>query len=479
LDSSIDSTNAFKHFVRIWATSILFSILSSFYWVGKIDTSYGLLCLISLLVASWSTFCKPNKFTAVFLAVSFLAQSIIALPYLPNHCWVLLFFNLVFCINLLKDLYFNHNPSFGLFGNTKRFTLWLLVAVYLFAFLSKLNHTYLDPRFSCALVFYDNIERFLPFLPRNQKFDRLLIYSSLAIEVLIPLLLLFKSSRALAIGLGLAFHFTLSWDLNKYFINFSGVMSCLLLLALPTDFFLFLQKQKNTWLKHPIVKRLAFSVELNTFPWLSFFIFSSLFTLGALSELNIYSAPIVFKLLRQLLWLLFILPLCLVFIAYISTEKSRDLKKSTQAFPLYELIILLAVLLNGLSPYLGLKTRTGFNMYSNFRVEAEHSNHLLVSQSLDLLSYLSDSVTLSENKDCVCRNHLCPDVRYPYAEVIRISLNCHNEELKFIRGQSVHTIPASTQKKRQQLVSNKLTWLEQKLLFFRPLGQEAERNCVW
>jgi hypothetical protein len=73
--------------------------------------------------------------------------------------------------------------------------------------------------------------------------------------------------------------------------------------------------------------------------------------------------------------------------------------KSLLAHPVPALAIVpLLTLLNGVSPYLGLKTEASFAMFSNLRTETS-SNHLLVRQSVDLLGLQSDLVTIESSTD--------------------------------------------------------------------------------
>jgi hypothetical protein len=52
------------------------------------------------------------------------------------------------------------------------------------------------------------------------------------------------------------------------------------------------------------------------------------------------------------------------------------------------------MLLNGLAPYLGLKTEAAFSMYSNLRTEGPYWNHLLLPSWLRLAGYQSDLVSI-------------------------------------------------------------------------------------
>ena len=56
-------------------------------------------------------------------------------------------------------------------------------------------------------------------------------------------------------------------------------------------------------------------------------------------------------------------------------------------------VVPLVVVLNGLSPYVGLKTETSWAMYSNLRTEV-HPNHFLVPASVKVFGYQDDLVEI-------------------------------------------------------------------------------------
>jgi hypothetical protein len=54
----------------------------------------------------------------------------------------------------------------------------------------------------------------------------------------------------------------------------------------------------------------------------------------------------------------------------------------------------LLLLFNGMNPYLGLKTASAFNMFTNLRTEGGQTNHLFMSQRLKLAHYQDDLVEI-------------------------------------------------------------------------------------
>ncbi|MEZ5343256.1 MAG: hypothetical protein R2706_17995 [Acidimicrobiales bacterium] len=62
-------------------------------------------------------------------------------------------------------------------------------------------------------------------------------------------------------------------------------------------------------------------------------------------------------------------------------------------------LVVLLTLVNGLSPYLGLKTSTSFNMYSNLVVRDGASNHFVISSTGSIRAEVSDLITITASND--------------------------------------------------------------------------------
>jgi hypothetical protein len=61
-------------------------------------------------------------------------------------------------------------------------------------------------------------------------------------------------------------------------------------------------------------------------------------------------------------------------------------------------VIPLVLILNGISPYLGLRTGTSFDMWSNLQTFAP-DNHLIMPASLNLLADATTPITMLDSND--------------------------------------------------------------------------------
>ena len=345
-----------------------------------------------------------------------------------------------------------------------------MVLVYAFAFFAKLNSSYFDPRFSCALVFYDNIRSLLPILPKIWLSSSFVIYLSLLVELLLAVTLAIPRFSAYAVTFGICIHFILSWDLVKYFTNFSAVMSVLLLLCMPTDFFKFMKNDQNKLLSKLSFLSIGFPSPARPRPCVFLILYILATAFAILESRKIAWAFPYSAVLIHILWLLFIVPILFALVRYrpsASKKSAPTLAVNPRKINLpAEGIVLLLVVVNGCAPYIGLKTRTAFNMYSNQRIEPAYSNHFLISRSLDWMSYLSDTAYIDSPDTLVCKDSLWSNTPYPYTEILRASEMCKEENIRIVREE-------------RQNSAIELNWFEKKLTLFRPLDLHSETECIW
>ena len=105
--------------------------------------------------------------------------------------------------------------------------------------------------------------------------------------------------------------------------------------------------------------------------------------------------------------------------------------------PVGVLALVLLALLNGFAPYLGLKIRTTFDMYSNLRLEVQASNHQLVPRSLDLFGLLRDRVAVLDSSDPLLQRYVAAGDEVPYWQ-LRASISSDPSlRVRYRRGEVV------------------------------------------
>ena len=133
------------------------------------------------------------------------------------------------------------------------------------------------------------------------------------------------------------------------------------------------------------------------------------------------------------------------------------------------LLVPALVVLNGLSPYLGLKTRTAWQMYSNLNLDAATSNHYLIPYSLDIGGFLADSVRILATSDPALREgYVQTGQRITWFELRRYVGQHPVQELTYVRpARAVGSFGLAAEDAPRKTLGQ--AGLE-KLLIFRPVG---------
>ncbi|HEX8175885.1 MAG TPA: hypothetical protein VF543_12265 [Pyrinomonadaceae bacterium] len=290
---------------------------------------------------------------------------------LSNHLIVLWFMMLTLCLDLGFQI---------LSGRVGELTPFLFAGIqviviltYLISFFHKLNAEYLRDETSCgarlAKLYLEDRKIINPRLVKIYSF--LSIYGTLALEGLIPLLLLVPATRPLAICLAIVLHLPLGLLCN---FHFSSVMYAGLSAFIPPE----------EW---PHLLRSAFLVG---WPPIVIYLALGLFMgwrLGLVSLFRYRRAALVV----QILFCIYTIAAMVVGIVLFSQGPLSTFGwQELGAAQLFAIVIVTALfLLNGLSPYLGLKTEFSLAMFSNLRHEPWR--HLLIPshwRPFNLASYV-------------------------------------------------------------------------------------------
>lgn len=350
-------------FVRLFALALLFHENTGLFTRGR---SYFTTCFLptfglrlsprgmialhgSLIVLCAALLVWPSLWPLYPLLL--LALSLLIASYslrLSNHLVAAWFMGLLLCLDLLFQ-----TPARRGLAPTPFFLSGVQIVVvltYLLAFLHKLNPEYLSPRMSCgSYLGCEYLERRVnirhPALLKIQGF--LSIYAILALEAVVPILLLFPQTRALGLVLAVLLHLPLGFLVH---VHFSTLMYAgLSVFVSPQD-----------W---PRVLAATFALSrarLALYVLLGLYLGHRFGGYGYARRLPAY--------LHQLLFGVYFLAVFAVSL----TLLHRGPLPATFAWgsPFQRVLLLtltLAYLVNGLGPYLGLKTNFSFAMFSNLR----------------------------------------------------------------------------------------------------------------
>ncbi len=257
---------------------------------------------------------------------------------------------------------------------------WLLLGFYSFAAFAKLNSGFLDPSVSCG-VYYANqsLSSFgLPTFGADTPMGIIAIAGPVMTELSVPILLAFARTRRAGVLLALVFHSIISLDLGQHFYDFTAALVVLLCLFLPestTSGF----DERASRPSRLRVCAVAVAVVVVTASLLP----------------PVAPAVAVVKLIGFAAWV----PVA----AWLIVRTARDgLGPAPQPMRLPGVaawVLVAAVVANGLTPYLELKTAVGFNMYANLVTVAGDTNHLVVRRTLHLSDVQDDLLKVVETED--------------------------------------------------------------------------------
>jgi hypothetical protein len=359
-------------FFRMWAVAVLAHLAGNWHhgdiWpdpsvVGSLLFAAGILATLLIL--------SPSRPLALALAVVVPVTAALEAPILGNHWLLAGFVSLAYLVT-------------G--GRWERFepaARWILLVFYSFAAFAKLNTGFIDPELSCG-VFYANqwLNSYgLTTIASTSPLAWLASWGSALIELSVPVLLIALPTRRWGVLLALIFHGFISLDLSQHFYDFTAVLFALFVLFLGDHFFerfealggrIGLRGQRLLRVLVAVIGVLV-SVFAN-FP----------LTVGSLWFLQTASF---------LWWIPYLL--AVIWVAA-GTVASRPL--DWRIGPAGVVLVGL-VFLNGLTPYLELKTAYGWNMYSNLVTVDGESNHLLVRGTLPLRDGHENLVTIVKSDD--------------------------------------------------------------------------------
>lgn len=314
---------------------------------------------------------RPSRLTLGATAAVVLVTVWFEMPMMGNHWLLVGFAALAVLVSLTR------RDPWAWFSVTGR---WILLGFYSFAAFAKLNTGFLDPSTSCG-VFYANqslASYGLPTFPDDSLLATLSIAGPVMTELSVPVLLAFGRTRRIGVLLALGFHTIISLDFDQHFYDFTAALVMLLCLFLPESTLSGLEARAARYSR---VRTLAV-------------VASVIVVVASLLPPSV-PAIVIVRLLAFGVWV--------PFAVWLIMRVARD-GISPSPLPLRLVgagawLIVGAVVANGLTPYLEVKTATGFNMYANLVTVAGVTNHVIVPRTAHLSQVQDDLLLVVDTKD--------------------------------------------------------------------------------
>jgi hypothetical protein len=349
--SAATAVDAARWFVRLYALAIAAHIAGNptgFMegWQDDITLALGLAA--ALLLAE-----PGRRWVLGTTAGLVLATVWMEAPFIGNHWLVMGFVSLAVLVSLLRA------DWWGWFAPTSR---WILLAFYGFAAFAKLNAGFFDPSVSCGLFYANQSAQSwgLPALPASAGVG--IAVATALIELAVPVLLILRRTRRYGVILGYLFHLLISFDLGQHFYDFTAVLFALFALFLAPESLAGFERRVR-----PMVAGAGAGA-------------ATILAVGASTGPNDVTR-LILSLGAFAVWI----PTGVLLAWAVLTDRTPGRPVSLRSPDGWSVAIVGLVLFNALTPYLGLKTGYGFNMYANLVTHEGESNHFVIGRTLDLV----------------------------------------------------------------------------------------------
>ncbi|WP_102145778.1 hypothetical protein [Mycobacterium hubeiense] len=364
-----------------------------------------------------------------------------------------------------------------------------LLGVYLFTVFHKLNSAFFDPSTSCSgsllaqLLGRNGLEVAL-----NAGVVQSVAIATVLIEVAVLVLLAIPRLRCWGVLAGVAFHALLAL---ASFYDFATIVFALYVLLVPAEVFAALAPRAKP------LRRLA----------LAGFAAHVLLSISAgLADTAASPVGLPWHTLLVATWFIAVGPLMFPLVWAYLAVRDRVETPGWRLRPVVLLIIPLLAFVNGVTPYLGLKTVANYSMFSNLHTEEGRTNHLLPGvTAIELTPYQRDTVDVTAlylppadqvRLDALHRalggvSHLQrqsrwiaegPPVRIPWLELRRTvllwqSAGISGNRLEYVRDGQRHVVSDAI---ADGVLGAPMPWWQRHLLAFRAVDSRlGTDHCRW
>ena len=400
--SRSDSTWLFGAFALLLAVAL---IIHQIWWDGFEVRSPHFLVVVAAL---W-TVLRP---TSVVRFITMIAVEVLAvaldMPDVGSHTLLLL----VSGVSILAwvawfALRTQRLPDAGiLFEQIAPFVAVQLLLVYAVAAVAKINTGFLDPGVSCAATMWDRLPWSHLSLLGGSWTVVAAIWGTVVIEVALPILLAVRRSRMVGLVLGGLFHAVLGLAGNVPFSAFAlAFFVAFLPLDSPSRLFALAATRRGVVRWADRARRVHRSVA--AFP-----VAVGLWLAGAavLTEEPGAAPTLLSDGMGLLMVAAFTGGILVVFALARGGSQSHSARSLRIHHPIFVAGILLLVL-NSMSPYVGLKTESSLTMFSNLHTEGGQWNHLLIPEAVRVFTYQDHPVRILASNDPALGAHVHDGLR--------------------------------------------------------------------
>lgn len=484
----------FRFFVFFWALYGAYHYALTYWkwlqWSDKTELVLGgtvlALSLTTLVVLRGS-----GLFAAMLCVWS--ANIIYHLPETPNHVLLTLLINLTMLACFVQRWIFRDKKTGFAAAAYRDFAPLVrleLIVLYFFVVLHKLNTDYFTPTdemgspISCGWTMFVEIAQRYFRLAASSWMQYPAIVGALMFEAMIPLLLIFRRTRLAGVLVGTAFHMMLALHNNLFISSFSVMLFALYALFLAPRFavttldWMTRSRLHDWWRRHRrgVILIAAGCAALLLTAVLIYLQRTGRFSRQEMIQFLHETAP---SIVQALFYVCAALYGCILLLFFAWRKRNVEQPAVGSIFRIpasIGVVLLVLTVLNGFSPYVGLKTESCFAMFSNLRTERGETNHFFLPVAWRLADYQEDMVQLVEISSDSSLNRIVKTAQHgecvPYFE-LRRQIGGGERDLDFfvtyVRNGQMHRVAFKEQPDHE--IFRKSHWLERKFLHFRSVPE--------
>ncbi len=155
----------------------------------------------------------------------------------------------------------------------------------------------------------------------------------------------------------------------------------------------------------------------------------------------------------------------------------RDIDRGAAPYRLAHPVLAVVPLLlfvNGMTPYLGLKSENAFAMFSNLRTEGGETNHLFIPVATQVFGFQRDLVEVVDSSDPGLKRLGDDGLLIPYFELRRILAGAPESAVVYRRGTEKVSL---TQASQDASLVTAPSYLQRKTMRFRMVQKAGETAC--
>lgn len=346
----------------------------------------------------------------------------------------------------------------------------LMLIVYFFAVLDKMNWDYLSPH-GCGWALVS------PFLGGDAAASaypllwRLGNYGSLSVEAFLFVGLAVPGLRRYALFTGAIFHSLLAAVPFQGVASFSSLTLALYVLFMPDG---------SDWTRWGLLpglvdgRRRAVILIGGGLAYLgATFLASRWLAAQAFPNLASYGSVDSARDLANVFWsALMFVPMGAWLVASVFGSMPQKAER-LRLLPKGVLLLLPALaIFNGLCPFLGLKTQTSFAMFSNLRTEQGRFNHLFLPASMQVFDYQKEVIVVTKAPRSFTGNDEIRLVPIEFRR--RFARMKPGEKVTFLREGAPYTLTKGAAPTANKDLATPLSFWQARLLRFRPVVDEPQ-----